>query len=58
MFGSIGQPVSGVKNKQTARVFLSSLRDEAASRQRKQRRSRRRRQRFYRAVKGWLTRQS
>ncbi|MDN5811880.1 MAG: hypothetical protein ACTHWW_02755 [Arthrobacter sp.] len=55
MFGSIGQPVSGAKNDQTARMFLKYLRDQDPDHASTQRRRKRQRQRFYRRVKGWFT---
>ncbi|WP_372696829.1 hypothetical protein [Arthrobacter sp. JSM 101049] len=54
MFGSIGQPVSGGKNDQTARMFLRHLRAEAD--RSGDRRSRERRRNLWRRVKGWLAR--
>ncbi len=55
MFGSIGQPVSGAKNDQTARIFLKYLRDQDPDHESTQLRRKRQRQRFYRMVKGWFT---
>lgn len=55
MFGSIGQPVSGAKNDQTARIFLKYLRDQDPDHESNQLRRKRQRQRFYRMVKGWFT---
>jgi len=56
MFGSIGQPVTGVKSDRTARVFLRLQRDEAAKRDEGKRRGHLRRQRLLRALKGWFNR--
>lgn len=56
MFGSIGQPVSGVKSDRTARIFLKQQEDEAARREENRRRGRRRRQRIFRMIKGWFVR--
>lgn len=54
MFGSIGQPVSGAKNDQTARIFLDYLRTEGD--RPGARRHRERRRALWRRVKGWFAR--
>lgn len=54
MFGSIGQPVSGAKNKQTSLIFLRSLRDDAAKLDATRCRRKRTRERVFRVVKGWF----
>ncbi len=55
MFGSIGQPVSGVKDERTARAFMGMLQDDADRQEHARRRGRLRRQRVIRAVKGWFS---
>ncbi|MBM6620428.1 hypothetical protein JTF08_02275 [Micrococcaceae bacterium RIT802] len=54
MFGSIGQPVSGGKNDQSARLFLKYLRAEGD--RPGGRRQRERRRDVWRRVKAWLAR--